>query len=182
MMTHQFSPSAPGFLAMFERAVDKIRPGHRVQVLIPKVISHSGIQRNWNTLEDIQMRLRGSFSNPNTFATFRFDKKDEAGEVMIDIHNSSELTKSAFELTLPTSEFSSMLRKTLKKIHPGHRAHVLVPRNISHWDNRRNWAVLEEIQMSLRGSSLNNSMFVTFRFDEQDEAGDVTIDIYNSSS
>lgn len=43
-----------------KKVVTEIQPGHRVQVLVPRSISHEGDEHNWDNLENIQMDICGA--------------------------------------------------------------------------------------------------------------------------
>lgn len=93
MSTTSLSPSASDFYTTLKKVVTEIEPGHRVQVLVPRTISHEKVSskwdapgvHNWDNLENIQMDFRGSILNPNVFMVLRFDQKDEMSDVVVDV-------------------------------------------------------------------------------------------------
>ena len=128
------------------------------------------------------MSCRGSSLNDDIFATLRFNQRDETEDVMIDIYRLPSSVMSTCELSPSALEFYALPRKVARLIHPGHSVQMIIPRSISHHDGHRNWALLEELQISYRGSFLNDNIFITFRFDQRDDTKDVMIDIYRMSS
>ena len=85
MSTTSLSPSASDFYTTLKKVGAEIEPGHRVQVLVPRSISHQGDSHNWEELEGIQMDFTNSLLKPNVFTVLRFDHSDEASDVVVDV-------------------------------------------------------------------------------------------------
>lgn len=91
MSTSQLSPSAPDFYSTLEKVTSEIEPGRRVQVFVPRSISHikCGWDRpdrlNYDELEEIMTKFRGSILNSDVFLVLRFDQKDQASDAMVDV-------------------------------------------------------------------------------------------------
>lgn len=79
------TPPASDFSATLRRVVEEIQPGQRVQVLIPRSISHKSEMHDWDVLENIQMDYRGSTLEPDVFVVLRFDQGDESSLVTVDV-------------------------------------------------------------------------------------------------
>lgn len=92
-MLRKFTPSVADLFPSIKREVNEIKPGERVQVHVPKeyshpyVFSHDHLYIDWDAIEELQMDFRGSVLKPNVFVTLRFDKKNEASEVIVDIYH-----------------------------------------------------------------------------------------------
>ncbi len=85
MSTFKLSPSASEFYDNLTGVIEDIKPRHRVQVLVPREISHHGEYQNGEVLESIQTDFRDSVTNQNVFIVLRYDMKDEAGDVYVDV-------------------------------------------------------------------------------------------------
>lgn len=89
MQSYTLTPDVNEFYDTVRTTIKEIRKGHRVQILVPRSISHEEYEgsssRNWDELEEIQMDFRGSILNPDVFFVLRFDQKDESSDVTIDI-------------------------------------------------------------------------------------------------
>lgn len=85
MSITKLSPSAADFYTSLGDVIGKIQQGDRVQVLVPREISHNGPCQRSEELEGIQMDFRDSVPNPNIFVVLRYDLIDEAGDVFIDV-------------------------------------------------------------------------------------------------
>lgn len=71
-----------------------------------------------------------------------------------------------------------VLTLTVIEIQPGERFQITVPKEYSHHENGTiNWHNIEEIQMNYRGSLLRPNVFVTLRFDQNDEQSEFIVDI-----
>lgn len=81
-------------------------------------------------------------------------------------------------LLKPTlDQFEQTLRQVIETITPMERVQVLIPREFSHEDGYRNWDVIEELQMNYRGSDLPPNLFITLRFNQDDE-GEIIMDFF----
>jgi hypothetical protein len=77
-------------------------------------------------------------------------------------------------------DISKVVNEYLKIITPGERIKYIPPVE-SVWDlefNDFNWDIIEELQMTYRGSLLPEDIFVTLRFDMCPENRELTVDIY----
>ena len=108
--------------------------------------------------------------------------------IPIDINRNT----SAMSVLTPSSkELFTVLHERLEGIAPGERIQILVPKDYSHHGVisppdtgkfmllYRNWDALEELQMDIRGSRLHDDVLATLRFDQDNEDGDVIVDIYH---
>lgn len=83
----KLEPHAHEFFSMIKPTIDLIKSGGRIQIVIPREISHLPGDEyiNWDNIEEVQMMCRGSCLEDNIFVTLRFDQTDEASDVIIDI-------------------------------------------------------------------------------------------------
>lgn len=82
------TPNASEFYSVLKEKIFSIEKETRVQIQVPRSISHWGDtfqERNWEELEGIQMDFRGSILNPDVFMVLRFDQRDDASDVIVDI-------------------------------------------------------------------------------------------------
>lgn len=65
----------------------------------------------------------------------------------------------------------------MKTIKPQQRIQVVLPRTLSHDKNgEKDWDLIEEVQLFIRGYNLGPHTFACLRFD-RDESSDVTVDV-----
>lgn len=83
MSTTILTPNSSEFYQVVIKTIKEIQPGLRVQILIPNAVSHEGGYHNWDSLENIQMDIRGY--GGNVFSMLRFDQKSDEGDVIVDI-------------------------------------------------------------------------------------------------
>ena len=84
-------PSVEEFDSLLGDALDHIEPGHRIQIIVPRSLSHErtiggGECVNGGTFELFEAYFR-LVLNRNIFPVVRFDKGDEFGEVIVDIYH-----------------------------------------------------------------------------------------------
>lgn len=89
---------------------------------------------------------------------------------------------SFIRLEPTASEVFGCMKTAIKMLPPEDRALIRLPRDFSHYESGGyNWDNLEEVQMNARGSNVPNNVFVTLRFNQDDEDNrfvDVFVDIY----
>lgn len=86
-----------------------------------------------------------------------------------------------FQLKPKEHEVFGCIKTAVDLIQPRQHIEILLPRSFSHYlhegRNWYNWDNLEEVQMNVRGSIVPDTVFVTLRFDQNDEKDDVIVDI-----
>ena len=81
----QLKPIRDRLVSTLNIIIKEIQPGERFQVIIPRNYSHDEDEYDWQQLDLLQMAYRGSSLSDNVFATLRYDKYDQKGEVKMDI-------------------------------------------------------------------------------------------------
>lgn len=77
-----FTPNTDSFDGTVRNILSDIQPGHRVQIVVPRSISHIDGEHNQEELEGIEKDFHWSILGPNVFCNLRID---ENNDVLIDI-------------------------------------------------------------------------------------------------
>lgn len=77
------TPNSSEFYQVVMKTIKETQVGQRVQICIPRTLSHEAGYHNWESLENIQMDIRGYTGN--VFSMLRFDQKNDEGDVIVDI-------------------------------------------------------------------------------------------------